>query len=102
LRLHTERTVVKALSMYIRTCSLYNSERLITSTKLTLYIALIRSVMTYACHTWEYVSNTHLKKMQPLQNRILNGVGYLDTHTHTHSGALTPHGFQNSLRSQHN
>jgi hypothetical protein len=37
----------------------------------TLYRALIRSVMTYACSTWEYAADTHLMKLQRLQNRVL-------------------------------
>jgi hypothetical protein len=39
--------------------------------KFTLYKALIRSVMTYACPTWEYVVASHLLKLQCLQNRVL-------------------------------
>jgi hypothetical protein len=31
-----------------------------------LYNALIRSVMTYACPTWEYATDAHLLKLQPL------------------------------------
>jgi hypothetical protein len=31
-----------------------------TNIKLTLYKPLIRSVMTYACPTWEYATDTHL------------------------------------------
>jgi hypothetical protein len=36
--------------------------------------------MTYACPTWEYVLDTHLWKMQRLQNRILNAIGNFDRH----------------------
>jgi hypothetical protein len=35
-----------------------------------LYKALIRSVMTYACPTWEYAADAHLLKLQSLQNRV--------------------------------
>jgi hypothetical protein len=41
---HIERTVAKSLRSY-----LFKSERLSTNIKLTLYKALIRSVITYAC-----------------------------------------------------
>jgi hypothetical protein len=47
-RLHIERTVAKALRTYIRSYSLFKSERLSTNIKLTLYNNPIRSVMTYA------------------------------------------------------
>jgi predicted dithiol-disulfide oxidoreductase (DUF899 family) len=40
--------------------------------KLTLYKALIRSVMTYACPVWEFAADTHLMKLQHLQNKILH------------------------------
>jgi hypothetical protein len=32
------------------------------------YKALIRSVTTYACPTWKYAADTHLLKLQRLQN----------------------------------
>jgi hypothetical protein len=80
-RLHIERTVAKALRTYLRTYSLFKSERLSTNIKLTLYKALIRSVMTYACPTWEYAAQAHLLKLQRLQNRVLRAVGNLDRRT---------------------
>jgi hypothetical protein len=70
-RRHIERTVVKALRTYARAYSVFKSERLSIKIKLTLY-ALIRSVMTYACPTWEYAADTHLLKLQRLQNRVLS------------------------------
>jgi hypothetical protein len=51
-----ERTVAKVLRMYVRTYSLFRGRRLGTYIKLTLYRALFRSVMTYACPTWEYAA----------------------------------------------
>jgi hypothetical protein len=48
-RHHFERAVAKALRTYVRTYSLFKSERLSTNIKLTLYIALSRSVMIHAC-----------------------------------------------------
>jgi hypothetical protein len=58
-RHHIERTVAKALHMYARTYSLLRSGRLSTNIKLTPYEALIRSVMTRACPTWEYGADAH-------------------------------------------
>jgi hypothetical protein len=42
------------------------------------YKALIRSVMTYACRTWEYAADSHLLKLQCLQNRVLRAAENLD------------------------
>jgi hypothetical protein len=62
-RLHIERTLTKALRTYLRTYSLFKSERLSTNIKLKLYKAPIRSVMTYACSTWKYAATAHLLKL---------------------------------------
>jgi transposase len=47
---------------------LLKSERLSAKSKLTLYKALIRYKMTYACPAWEFVADSHLLKLQCLQN----------------------------------
>jgi hypothetical protein len=77
-RHHNERTVDKALCMYVRTCSLFRSGRLSTNIKLTLYRSLIRSVMTHACPSWEYAADAHLLKLQCLQYRVCCTIGNLD------------------------
>jgi hypothetical protein len=46
---HIEKTIAKTLSTYIRNYSLLRSRHLSTNTKLTLYKALIMSVIIYAC-----------------------------------------------------
>jgi hypothetical protein len=33
--------------------------------------------MTYACPTWEFSADTHLMKLQRLQNRVLRAIGKL-------------------------
>jgi hypothetical protein len=73
-----ERTVPTVLRMYIRTYSLFKSGRLSTNINLTLYKALIRSVMTEACLTWEYGADAHLSKLQRLQNTVLRSTGHSD------------------------
>jgi hypothetical protein len=73
-----KRNVAKALLTHIRTCSLFRSGRLSTHIKLMLYKDLIRSVVTYACSCWEYAADTHLLKLQHLQNRVLCTIGNLD------------------------
>jgi hypothetical protein len=67
--LHTERTVAKALHTYIRTHSLFKRGSLNINIKLMLYRALIRSVITYACPTWEYEVDDHPLQLQCLQNK---------------------------------
>jgi hypothetical protein len=37
--------------------------------------------MTYACPTWEFAADTHLMKLQHLQNRVLRTIGNLDWRT---------------------
>jgi hypothetical protein len=37
--------------------------------------------MTYACPTWEYAGDTHLMKLQRLQNRVLRRIGNVDRRT---------------------
>jgi hypothetical protein len=80
-RLHIERTTAKALGTYIRTYSLFKSKQLSANVKLILYRALIRSIMTYACPTWESAADTHLLILQCLQKRVLCVVGNLDRPT---------------------
>jgi hypothetical protein len=70
-RLHIEMIEAKAFRTFIRAYSLFKSERLSTNIKLTLHKALIRSVMTYASPAWEFAADTHLIKLQLLQNKIL-------------------------------
>jgi hypothetical protein len=65
----------KAFRTFIRVYSLFNSERLSAKIKLTLHNALIRSVMTYASPAWEFAADTHLMKLQRLQNRVLRTIG---------------------------
>jgi hypothetical protein len=42
---------------------------------------LIRTAMTYASPTWEFAAETHLLKLQRLQNRVLRTTGNLPSHT---------------------
>jgi hypothetical protein len=57
-----------------RTCIrlyLFKSERLSTNIKLAIHKALIRPVITYATPAWKFAKDTHLKKLQRLQNKVL-------------------------------
>jgi len=57
------------------------SERLSVVTKLTLYNALIRSILTYACPAREFAADSYLSKFQHLQNKVLHTTGNLLRHT---------------------
>jgi ABC-type sulfate transport system permease component len=48
----------KAFTTFIGIYSLFKSKRLSASIKLTLHTALISSVMTYACPSWEFEAET--------------------------------------------
>jgi hypothetical protein len=57
----------KAFRIFIRSYSLFKSERLSANIKVTLHKTLVRSVMTYACPAWDFASDTRLMKLQRLQ-----------------------------------
>jgi hypothetical protein len=83
-RLHIETIEAKAFRTFIRLYSLFKSERLSVNIKVTLHKALIRSIMTYACPTWEFASETYLLKLQRLQNKVLRAIGNLPRRTLVH------------------
>jgi hypothetical protein len=60
------------------TYSIFENMHLSANIKLIVYRALIRSIMTYACPTWEFAADTHLMKVQSLQNRVHRAIGNLD------------------------
>jgi hypothetical protein len=71
----------KAFRTFIRIYSLCKSERLSANVKTTLGKALIISVMSYACPAWETAADTHLMKLQFLQNKVLRTAGNFPRHT---------------------
>jgi hypothetical protein len=80
-RLHIEKTAAKALGTYIMTYSIFKSKHLSVNIKLIMYRGQIRSIMTYVCPIWEFAADTHLMKLQRLQNRVLRAIGNLDRRT---------------------
>jgi hypothetical protein len=60
----------KAFRVFNKVYSPFKSKHLSANIKLALHKALIRSVMTYAFPTWEFAADTHLLKLQHLQNRF--------------------------------
>jgi hypothetical protein len=69
------KTQTLSIREFIRTYSLFKSEHLSTNIKLILYKALIRSIMTNASPTWKFAANTHLLKLQSLQNKVFHTIG---------------------------
>jgi hypothetical protein len=67
--------------IFIRSYSLFKSDRLSTESNLTLYKALIRSIINYACPAWEFSADTHLMKLQRLQNKALRTIGKFPRNT---------------------
>jgi hypothetical protein len=59
---------------------LLKSERLSTNFKLTLHKAPL-GLQWHACPTWEFASETHLLKLQWMQNRVLHTIGNFPRHT---------------------
>jgi hypothetical protein len=70
-KLHIQTIEGNAFRTFNKIYSLFKSERLSANIKLTLYKALIRPVTTYACPAWEFAAETHLLKLQHLQNKVL-------------------------------
>jgi hypothetical protein len=83
-RPHTDLVVTKALRTFVQIYILMKSERLSIKSKMTLYKALIRLKMTYACPAWEPTAETHFMKMQRLQNKILRVLGGFPRSTPNH------------------
>jgi hypothetical protein len=69
-RLHMEMIEAKAFRTFIGNYFLFRSGHLNANIKLTFHKALIRSVTTYACHTWEFVADIYLLKLHSLKIRF--------------------------------
>jgi hypothetical protein len=80
-RLHIEIIEAKGFRTFIILYSLFKSERLSANIKLTFHKTLISSVMTYACSAWEFAAETHLLKLQLLQNKVIRTIGKLPKRT---------------------
>jgi hypothetical protein len=72
--LHREIIESEALTI-TRVYSLFRSERLRANMKLTLHKALIRSIITYSCSTWEFAADAHILKLQLFQDEVLHTIG---------------------------
>jgi hypothetical protein len=64
----------KAFRKFIKNYSLFKSGRLSANIKLILNVALIRSLMIYACPAWELGADAYILKLQRLKNKILHNI----------------------------
>jgi hypothetical protein len=80
-RLRIEKAATKAYRTFVRSYSLFKSDRLSTNSKLNFHKALFRSIMTYACPAWEFAADAHLMKPQRLQNKVLRTIGKFPRNT---------------------
>jgi hypothetical protein len=74
----------KALRTFIRIYFLFRSGCLRANIKLTLHMALIRRVMTYACPACEFAGDIYLLKLQSMQNNVLRTTGNFSRCTSVH------------------
>jgi hypothetical protein len=80
-KVHTETIPIAALRMFLSIYPILKIERLSVGAKLIVYKALIRFMLTYACPVCEFAADSHLLKLQQLQNRALRTIGNLPRHT---------------------
>jgi hypothetical protein len=73
-RLHIEMIEAKIFRTFIRIYSLFRSERLSTNIKPPLHKTHIRSIMN-AYPAWEFAADSHLLKLQRLENKVLHIIG---------------------------
>jgi hypothetical protein len=69
--LHIETIEVGAFRTLIRIYSPLKSENLGANIGLALHKALVDSVITYACPSWELAADTYLLELQRMQSRVL-------------------------------
>jgi hypothetical protein len=92
--IHIETMATKTLRIFISICPILKSERSSVNTKLTLYKALIRSILTYACPAWEFAAVSYLLELWRLQNKVLRTTGNLPRSISTsdlHVAFKSPH-----------
>jgi hypothetical protein len=62
---HIRTKEAKAFREFVRTYSLFRSERLGTNIKLTFHSALVWSAMTYTCPTWKFATESFVETVTP-------------------------------------
>jgi hypothetical protein len=71
---------LQALRIFLSIYPILKCELLSVGAELIIYKALIKSVLTYACPALEFAADSHLLKLQRLQNIILHATGNLPRH----------------------
>lgn len=83
---HIDLSVEKALKLIAVLYPLLNwKSKLNTSNKLSVYKAIIRSTLLYACPVWNGCAETHIKKLQMIQNKCFKIICNLPRSYPTHS-----------------
>jgi hypothetical protein len=74
---------------FIRVLFLFKSEGLSANIKLSLHKIPIRSVITYACSTWEFAADSHLLKLSSLKNKVPRTIGKFPRRTYARESHMT-------------
>ena len=79
---HITQTLTRTYAMLSRLYPLANRRsKLSTDNKLTLYKTIFRPIMTYACASWNIISDTQCKRLQTTQNKLLRLLTNSDRYT---------------------
>jgi hypothetical protein len=82
---HTDLSIEKALKLFFSLYTLLNRKsHLNTTNKMTIYTAIIRSTLLYACPVWSNCAETHMNKLQIMQNKCLKTIFNLPRNHPTH------------------
>lgn len=82
---HVDLTVDKALKLLAMLYPLLNHKSKLNQTnKLTVFKAIIRSTLLYACPVWNDCAEVHLNKLQLIQNKCLKIIFNLPRNHPTH------------------
>ena len=78
---HINAVLNKAIVKYTTLYPLLKSPTLNIETKKQIYMAIIRSGLTYAGGVWRFAAKTHRSKLQILQNKVLRTISGFDRTT---------------------
>ena len=73
---HTNFISLQGICMLIKLFPLLNrSSNLCLQNKLLICKSIVRLILSYSCPTWNFTSNTNIKKLQTVQNKFLRVIG---------------------------
>jgi hypothetical protein len=79
--IHIENFAAKGFRKFISIYHLLKIECLSVNRGGNLCKPSIRSILTYACTTWEFVGDSHHLQLQRLQNKVVRTTGNLTRRT---------------------